>query len=72
VTLGKDGTLNEETLTRNVRMLRAKNRQEVLVSGMNEFLYSGLLAVKRTLGTEHEEIVVRRLKELRKTTAPHG
>ena len=72
VTLGKDGTLNEEVLSRNVRLLRAKNRQEILVSGMNEFLYSGLLAVKRTLGAEHEEIVVRRLKDHRKSPALLG
>jgi len=69
IALGKDGTLNEDALNRNVHLLRGKNRQETLISGLNEFLYSELLAVKRTLGADHEEIVVRRLKELRKSPA---
>lgn len=67
VALGKDGMLSEDALSRNLHLLRGKNRQETLISGLNEFLYSELLAVKRTLGTDHEEVVVRRLKDLRKS-----
>ncbi|MBI3448001.1 MAG: DUF4388 domain-containing protein [Acidobacteria bacterium] len=67
VALGKDGTLAEEALGRNLQLLRGKSRHEMLVGGLNELLYSELLAVKRTLGADHEEIVVRRLKELRKS-----
>jgi hypothetical protein len=69
VVLGKDGTLNEEALNRNLHLLRGKNRQEILISGLNELLYSELLAVKRTLGADHEEVVVRHLKDLRKSPA---
>jgi len=69
VALGKDGTLSEDALSRNLHLLRGKNRQETLISGLNEFLYSELLAVKRTLGADHEEIVVRHLKDLRKSPA---
>ncbi len=72
VSLGKDGTLNEDSLARNFHLLRARNRRDMLVSGLNEFLYSELLAVKRTLGVDHEEIVVRRLKELRRSPASLG
>jgi len=68
IALGKDGTLNEDALSRNLQLLRGRGREEALIGGLNEFLYSELLAVKRTLGTDHEEIVVRRLKELRKST----
>jgi len=69
VALGKDGTLSEEALSRNLHHLRGKERHDVLISGLNELLYSELLAVKRTLGADHEEIVVRHLKDLRKSPA---
>lgn len=72
ITLNKDGTLNEESLARNVHLVRGKARREVLISGLNEFLYSALLAVKRTLGADHEGVVVRRLKEIRKAPASLG
>jgi hypothetical protein len=72
VTLAKDGSLGEEALTRNLHLQRGKNRREILIGGLNEYLYSGLLAVKRTLGPDHEEVVIRRLDELRKTAAQLG
>ncbi len=72
IALSKDGMLDEEGLARNVHLVRGANRVEVLVKGLNEFLYSGQLAVKRTLGAEHEAVVVRRLNELRKIPAPLG
>jgi hypothetical protein len=67
--LGKEGMLDEEALARNIHLLRGANRVDVLVRGLNEFLYSGQLAVKRTLGAEHEAVVVRRLNEIRKIPA---
>jgi hypothetical protein len=72
INLGKDGTLNEDSLSRNIQLLREKNRLDVLVRGLNEFLYSGQLAVKRTLGADHEAVVIRRLKEIRKIPASLG
>ena len=72
ITLNKEGTFDEEALARNLHLIRGRNRLEVLIKGLNEFLYSGQLAVKRTLGAEHEAIVVRRLNEIRKTPAPLG
>ena len=72
VTLTKDGTLSEEPLLRNVQMLSGKSQLEALVKGLNEFLYSGQLAVKRTLGADHEAIVIRRLNEIRNIPASLG
>jgi len=70
IVLGKDGTLNEDALARNVHLIRGRSRRDLLVGGLNEFLYSGLLAVKRTLGADHEAIVVRRLREMRRNPPP--
>ncbi len=65
VILMKDGTLDEEALHENLIALRGKDRKEVLVASLNEFLYSTILAVKRTLGPDHESRVVETLKEIR-------
>lgn len=72
ITLCKDGTLNEDALARNIQLLRGRNSMDLLVRGLNEFLYSGQLAVKRTLGVDHEAVVVRRLGEIRKIPASLG
>jgi hypothetical protein len=72
ITLAKDGTLDESSLTRNVQLLRGRNSVDLLVRGLNEFLYSGQLAVKRTLGVDHEAVVIRRLNEIRKMPAALG
>jgi hypothetical protein len=69
IALSKEGTLDEEALSRNLHLVRDKNRIDVLIKGLNEFLYSGQLAVKRTLGAEHEAVVVRRLNEIRRIPA---
>jgi hypothetical protein len=63
--LRKDGTLDEKTIHGNLNWLRANNQKETLVSSLNEFLYSVILAVKRTLGPEHESLVIETLKDLR-------
>jgi hypothetical protein len=65
VTLRKDGTLDEATIKGNLNWIRDDNKKEVLVSSLNEFLYSSILAVKRTLGPEHESRVIETLKDLR-------
>lgn len=72
ISLGKDGTLDENALSRNVHLLRGRNSVDILVRGLNEFLYSGQLAVKRTLGVDHEAVVIRRLNEIRKIPAALG
>ena len=65
VSLKKDGTLDSGTIQENLKWIRADNKRELLVSSLNEFLYSSILAVKRMLGPEHESRVIESLKDLR-------
>jgi hypothetical protein len=65
VNLKKDGTLDQPTLEGNLNWIRAESKKEALISTLNEFLYSAILAVKRTLGPEHESQVIETLKDLR-------
>lgn len=65
VSLKKDGTLDEDTIAGNLNWLRAESKREALVNSLNEFLYSAILAVKRTLGPEHERLVIETLKDVR-------
>ena len=62
VTLSSDGSLDEASLERNVGRLDEEGRRGILVSALNEFLYAELLAVKRTLGAEHESTIIRALR----------
>lgn len=65
VILRKDGTLDESTISGNLNWIRSDLKKEALVSSLNEFLYSAILAVKRTLGPEHESHVIETLKDVR-------
>jgi hypothetical protein len=62
VRLLKDGAVDAKVLERNAEALPAESRRSVLVEGLNELLYAELLAVKRTLGPEHEARIVRNLR----------
>jgi hypothetical protein len=63
VTLNPDGALDGIPLERNLQRIPAEQRREAAIGGLNELLYSGLLAVKRTLGKTHEAEVVRLLRD---------
>lgn len=65
VILKKDGTLDEATISGNLNWIRADLKKDSLMSSLNEFLYSAILAVKRTLGPEHESHVIETLKDVR-------
>jgi len=65
VVMRKDGTLDEATIEGNLNWLRVDSKKDALISSLNEFLYSAILAVKRTLGPEHESQVILTLKDLR-------
>jgi len=65
VSLRKDGTLDSTAIQGNLNWLRAEGKRDLLFSSLNEFLYSSILAVKRTLGPEHESRVIDSLKDLR-------
>ena len=60
--LRSDGSLDETPVERNVGRLPEEGRREVLVAALNEALYAELLAVKRTLGAEHESTIIRALR----------
>jgi hypothetical protein len=62
VGLRPDGSLDEAAVERNVGRLPEEGRRDVLVSSLNELLYAELLAVKRTLGAEHESAIIRALR----------
>jgi len=65
VALAPEGTLDEIALERNLRKVAPELRRAAAVTGLNEFVYATLLAVKRTLGPEHEAEAVRRLRARR-------
>ncbi len=62
VSLRKDGSLNEAGVERNLARLSEDGRRSSLVDALNELLYAELLAVKRTLGADHESAIVRELR----------
>ncbi len=64
VTLRSNGSLSEERLLENFREL-APPRHSALVQGLNEYLYASLLAIRRTLGGDHERSVLETLKNTR-------
>src|SRR5262249_6453665 len=59
VKLQKDGTLDAAAIERNLNKFPEEERRSRLVDGLNELLYAELLAVKRTLGSEHEATLIK-------------
>ena len=59
----KDGTLDTVVLERNLNRAPEEQQRPLLVDALNELLYAELLAVKRTLGADHEASIIRALKE---------
>jgi hypothetical protein len=62
VSLRKDGSLDEAAIERNLGRIAEDGRRSALVDALNELLYAELLAVKRTLGADHESAIVRDLR----------
>ncbi|MCI0409452.1 MAG: hypothetical protein L0191_12985, partial [Acidobacteria bacterium] len=62
--LGRDGTLDERLLQKSIRSLGNGSGADQLLDGLNELLYSELLAIRRTLGPHHEGRAVQGLREL--------
>jgi len=62
--LGRDGTLDERLLQKSLRNLGNGGSVDPLLDGLNELLYSELLAIRRTLGPHHEGRAVQGLREL--------
>jgi hypothetical protein len=63
VKLQKDGTLDPAAIDRNLNRVPEEERRGRLVDALNELLYAELLAVKRTLGEEHEAVIVKGLRK---------
>ena len=57
-----DTPFQEAALERNLARLPEDKRRAALVDALNELLYAELLAVKRTLGPDHETALVRELR----------
>ena len=51
------------SVERNLNKVAEEQRRSTLVDALNELLYAELLAVKRTLGAEHEASIVRAFRE---------
>ncbi|MCX7830358.1 MAG: DUF4388 domain-containing protein, partial [Acidobacteria bacterium] len=64
VTLRSNGTLSEERLLENLKAI-AKDRHATLIKGLNEFVYSILFVIRKTLGEDHERNVLITLKRTR-------
>lgn len=62
---GRGGILSEDTVIRNMNLLKDPGRRERLVGALHDYLRAMVLAVRRILGPEHEAAVVRRLQEQR-------
>ncbi len=65
VTIRSNGSLSDERILENMKAL-SSNKRAVLVEALNEYLYSTLLAVRRTLGSDHEREVLNTLRSTRK------
>jgi hypothetical protein len=59
----KDGTIDGAVVERNLNRFPEDARRAMLVDALNELLYAELLAVKRTLGSEHEAALIRTLRD---------
>lgn len=64
VTMRSNGTLAEERVLENLKSV-PRDRMQVLVRGLNEFLYSTLFVIRKTLGEDHEKNVLDTLKRTR-------
>src|SRR5687768_6433254 len=63
IKLQKDGTIDAAVVERNLTKFPEDSRRAILVDALNELLYAELLAVKRTLGHEHEAAIIRAIRD---------
>ena len=66
--LGRDGQLNAEKIMSNLAKAPIEDEflDGTLQEALEEYLYSAILAIKRTLGTEQETIAVHHIETLQK------
>jgi len=63
IRLDRAGRLDGSAVERNLGRLPEEQRLDRLVEALNELLYAELLAVKRTLGAEHEAAIIKELQQ---------
>lgn len=63
VQLGRDGRLSTRPLIKNSLLRSTANSQQDLLRGLNEILVAEVLAVKKTLGDEHESQLIKSLRK---------
>ena len=68
--LGGDGTLDGAVLEENLQGLSDERQRAILVQGLNEFLYSEILVLRRTLGADHERKILKSFREGRLGARP--
>jgi len=63
IKIGKDGRLNIHSLLKSNTQLSSAETRQMLLSGLNDILVAEVLAVKKTLGNEHESMLLQNLKK---------
>jgi hypothetical protein len=64
VHVGGDGTLDGDILKEDLQELDAPERRQALVGALNELLYSELLILRQTLGSEQESRALRSIRQI--------
>lgn len=62
--LGPDGKIETNSILKSGISLSGENFKTQFLNGLNDILVAEVLAVKRTLGNEHESILVNSLKKI--------
>jgi len=68
VRLNRDGAVDAVQVEKNTFVLPEGDRRHRVIESLNELLYAELLAVKRTLGAQHESQLIQVFRQMRGTT----
>jgi len=58
----EDGSLDIKRLTQNVEMLEEDQQENMLDDALDEYLFAGILVIKKLLGADHESKVLKYLE----------
>lgn len=64
VDCGSDGALDSQTLIKNIESLNENEQEARLSDALDEYLFAGILVIKKLLGSEHESQVLAYLDSL--------
>ena len=68
VRLNRDGSLDATQVEKNAFVIAEGDRRHRVIESLNELLYAELLAVKRTLGAQHESQLIQVFRQMRAAT----